>query len=164
MIVSLIVAMDEAGGIGKDGRLPWRLSSDLKRFKEITMGHHIIAGRKTFESIGKPLPGRETIVVTRDPGYSVEGISVAHSLAQAVELARSRNETEAIIIGGAEIYSEALALVDRVYLTEVDARVDADTYFPEWDATQWQAEESGKVPADEKNQYTCTFKVLSRRR
>src|SRR5262252_4069736 len=100
MIVSLIVAMDEAGGIGKDGGLPWRLPSDLKRFKEITMGHHIIAGRKTYESIGKPLPGRQTIVVTRNPDYEAEGSSVVHSLAQAIELARSRGETEAIIIGG----------------------------------------------------------------
>jgi dihydrofolate reductase len=163
MIVSLIVAIDEAGGIGKDGRLPWRLSSDLKRFKEITMGHHIIAGRKTYESIGKPLPGRETIVVTRNPGYTEEGISVAHSLAEAIELARSRGETEAIIVGGAEIYREALALVDRIYLTQVAATVDADTYFPEWDVGQWKVEESGTIPADEKNQYACSFKVLSRR-
>jgi len=163
MIVSLIVAVDEAGGIGKDGRLPWRLSSDLKRFKEITMGHHIIAGRKTYESIGKPLPGRETIVVTRNPSYTEEGISVAHSLAEAIELARSRGETEAIIVGGAEIYREALALVDRIYLTQVAATVDADTYFPEWDVAEWKEEESATIPADEKNQHACSFKVLSRR-
>jgi len=163
MIVSLIVAVDEAGGIGKDGRLPWRLSSDLKRFKEVTIGHHIIAGRKTYESIGKPLPGRETIVVTRNPGYAEEGISVAHSLAEAIELARSRGETEAIIVGGAEIYKEALALVDRIYLTQVAATVDADTYFPEWDAAEWKVEESARIPADEKNQHACSFKVLSRR-
>jgi dihydrofolate reductase len=162
MIVSLIVAVDEAGGIGKDGRLPWRLSSDLKRFKEITMGHHIIAGRKTYESIGKPLPGRETIVVTRNPGYRAEGISVVHSLVEAIELARARGETEAIIVGGAEIYREGLALADRIYLTRVDARVDADTYFPEWDPAEWKVEESASMLADEKNQYACAFKVLSR--
>jgi dihydrofolate reductase len=164
MIVSLIVAVDDAGGIGKDGRLPWRLSSDMRRFKEITMGHHIIAGRKTYESIGRPLPGRETIVVTRNPGYTEEGISVAHSLAEAIELARSRGETEAIIVGGAEIYREALAVADRLYLTQVDASVDADTYFPEWDAAEWKMEESATIPADEKNQYACTFRVLSRQR
>ena len=127
------------------------------------MGHHIIAGRKTYESIGKPLPGRETIVVTRNPGYTAQGISVANSLAEAIELARSRDETEAIIVGGAEIYREALTIADRLYLTQVDATVDADTYFPEWDAAGWKVEESATIPADEKNQYACSFKVLSRR-
>jgi dihydrofolate reductase len=155
--------MDGAGGIGKDGGLPWRLPSDLKRFKEITMGHHIIAGRKTYESIGRPLPGRQTIVVTRNPDYEAEGSSVVHSLAQAIELARSRGETEAIIIGGGEIYREAVRLADRIYLTRIDARVPADTYFPEWDLSQWKVDESADVAADEKNQYACTFKVLSRR-
>jgi dihydrofolate reductase len=156
--------MDETGGIGKDGGLPWRLSSDLKRFKEITMGRHIIAGRKTYESIGRPLPGRQTIVVTRNAGYIAEGCLIAHSLAQAIELARSRGEAEAIIVGGAEIYREALALADRIYLTRIDATVPADTYFPQWDPSDWKVEESANFPADDKNQYACTFEVLSRHR
>jgi dihydrofolate reductase len=164
MIVSLIVAMDETRGIGKDGGLPWRLSSDLKRFKQITMGHHIIAGRKTYESIGGPLPGRQMIVVTRNQDYRAEGNSVVHSLAEAIELAGSRGETEAIIVGGAEIYREALTLADRIYLTQIDATVAADTYFPEWDSSLWKVDESASIPADDKNQYDCTFKVLSRRR
>lgn len=162
MIVSVIVAMDEAGGIGKDGGLPWRLSSDLKRFKEITMGHHIIAGRKTYESIGKPLPGRQTIVVTRNPDYKAEGCSVVHSLAEAIELARSRGDTEVVVVGGAQIYREALLLADRIYLTHVHAEVSADTFFPECDAAAWKLDQSESVTADEKNQYPCTFKVLSR--
>jgi len=163
VLVSLIVAMDEKLGIGKDGTLPWRLSADLKRFKELTMGHHIIAGRKTHESIGRPLPGRHTIVVSRNPDYDAQGCFVVPSLDQAVELARSRGETEAFIVGGAEIYRDALAVVDRIYLTHVNAAVAADTYFPVWDQSQWQLEESAHVPADEKNQYPSTFKILSRR-
>jgi dihydrofolate reductase len=163
VLVSLIVAMDEKLGIGKDGTLPWRLSADLKRFKELTMGHHIIAGRKTHESIGRPLPGRHTIVVSRNPDYDAQGCFVVPSLDQAVELARSRGETEAFIVGGAEIYRDALAVVDRIYLTHVNAAVAADTYFPVWDQSQWQLEESASVPADEKNQYPSTFKILSRR-
>ena len=163
MLVSLMVAMDEKLGIGKNGTLPWRLSSDLKRFKEITMGHHIIAGRKTHESIGEPLPGRHTIVVTRNPSYVAPGCYVAHSLDQAIELARSRGETEAFIIGGGEIYRDALRFVDRVYLTQVLAKVAVDTYFPEWDAGRWQLTESVSMAADEKNQYPSTFKVLVRK-
>ena len=94
MIISLLVAMDEKRGIGKNGKLPWRLSSDLKRFRELTMGHHMIVGRKTFESIGKPLPGRQTIVVTRNPDYAVEGCLIAGSVESALELAESRGENE----------------------------------------------------------------------
>jgi dihydrofolate reductase len=154
--------MDEARGIGKNGGLPWRLSSDLKRFKEITMGHHIIAGRKTYESIGKPLPGRQIIVVTRNRGYKAEGSSVVHSLAEAIDLARSRGETEAVVIGGAQIYREALPLANHIYLTHVHSTVQADTFFPEWDASEWQLDQSASIAADDKNQYPCTFKILSR--
>ena len=162
MLVSLIVAIDEAGGIGKEGGLPWRLSSDLRRFKEITMGHHLIAGRKTFESIGMPLPGRQTIIVTRNQEYEAPGCSVVHSLDEAIELARSRGETEAFIIGGGQIYQEALPLADRIYLTQVHASVAADTFFPEWNPHEWKLEQSTSTPVDEKNRYACTFKVLSR--
>ncbi|MEK7833674.1 MAG: dihydrofolate reductase, partial [Acidobacteriota bacterium] len=108
MIVSLIAAMDRRRGIGRENQLPWRLSADLKRFRELTMGHHIIVGRKTFESIGKPLPGRQMIVVTHDSAFKADGCAVCHSQAEAVELARANGETEVFICGGAEIYRQSL--------------------------------------------------------
>lgn len=164
MIISLLVAMDEKRGIGKDGKLPWRLSSDLKRFRELTMGHHIIVGRKTFESIGKPLPGRRTIVVTRNPELRPEGCQVAASIENAIETARINGETEAFVIGGADIFAHALAVADRIYLTEVHAEVDADTFFPEFDRSEWTERENFHQPPDEKNQYGCTYRVLERKK
>ncbi|HWP45345.1 MAG TPA: dihydrofolate reductase [Blastocatellia bacterium] len=163
MIVSIIVAMDEKRGIGRDNRLPWRLSADMKRFRELTMGHHMIMGRKTFESISKPLPGRETIIVTRDPDYSAEGCLIAHSVEDALRLARERGEGEVFIVGGAEIYAQTLARADRMYLTRVHTVTEADTFFPEWDEAAWVEKESFYHPADEKNQYPFTFKLLERR-
>ena len=162
MIISLIVAMDERRGIGKLGQLPWRLSSDLKRFRALTMGHHIVVGRKTYESIGKPLPGRHTIVVTRNAGYRPEGCIAAHSLEDAIRVARERGETEAFVCGGAAIYAGALPNADRLYLTLVHASVEADVFFPEIDQQSWVEKESSSHPVDEKNQYPFTFKVLER--
>lgn len=163
MIISLIVAMDEQRGIGKSGKLPWRLSSDLKRFRELTMGHHMIVGRKTFESIGKPLPGRQTIVVTRSKTYRPEGCLVAHSVEDAIRMARKRGETEAFICGGAAIYAGALAEANRLYLTLVYAVVDADVFFPEIDEKAWVEKESESREADEKNQYPFTFKLIEKK-
>jgi dihydrofolate reductase len=160
LIISLIVAMDEKRGIGKAGKLPWHLSSDLKRFRELTMGHHLIVGRKTFESIGKPLPGRHTIVVTRNSNFKHEGCFVARSVEDAIALARERGETEVFVIGGAEIYAQALDATDRIYLTQVHAVVDADTFFPEFDLADRVETEHIDHPADEKNQYSFTFKIL----
>jgi len=163
VIISLIVAMDEKRGIGKAGALPWRLSSDLKRFRELTMGHHIVVGRKTFESIGKPLPGRHTIVVTRSETYQAEGCLTAHSVEAAIQLARERGETEAFICGGAAIYSGALGVADRLYLTLVQATVDADVFFPVIAETAWAEKEIESHAADEKNQYPFTFKLLEKK-
>jgi dihydrofolate reductase len=162
VIISIIVAMDEKRGIGKQNRLPWRLSSDLRRFRELTTGHHIIMGRKTFESIGRRLPARETIIVTRNRDYRAEGCIIAHSLEDAISLAGERGESEVFVCGGAEIYARALPLADRIYMTIVHAEVDADVYFPNWDNGTWTEEEVSKHPADEKNQYPFTFKVLGR--
>ena len=164
MIISLIVAMDEQRGIGKTGKLPWRLSADLKRFRELTMGHHIIVGRKTFESIGKPLPGRVMIVVTRSETYRPEGCLVAHSVEDAIQIAQDRSEAEAFICGGAAIYVGALAEADRLYLTLVHATVDADVFFPDIDETAWVETESESHTADEKNQYPFTFSLLEKKR
>jgi len=163
VIISLLVAMDEKRGIGKAGKLPWRLSSDLKRFKSLTMGHHIIVGRKTFESIGKPLPGRRTVVVTRNPGFRPEGCLVAGSVQQAIEIAQANGEVEAFVIGGADIYARALEVADRIYLTQVHAEVGADTFFPELDRDSWVEKESLCQPPDEQNEHEFTFKLLERK-
>jgi dihydrofolate reductase len=154
--------MDRQRGIGIGNKLPWRLSSDLKRFRELTWGHHIILGRKTFESIGRLLPGRHTIIVTRDRNYSAEGCFIVHSVAEAVALARARGESEVFVCGGAEVYKQALALADRIYLTLVEAEVAADTFFPAWDSSGWIEQEVSHHEADEKNQYPFTFKLLLR--
>ncbi|MEK6287659.1 MAG: dihydrofolate reductase [Acidobacteriota bacterium] len=162
MIISLIVAMDEKRGIGKAGKLPWHLSADLKKFRALTMGHHMIVGRKTFESIGKPLPGRQTIVVTSNASFKPEGCLVAGSVQDAIAMARERKETEVFVIGGAQIYAQTLDAADRVYLTQVHAEVDADTFFPELDNEGWIETQQTHHPADETNQYAFTFKLLER--
>ena len=154
--------MDERGAIGARGGLPWRLSADLKRFRELTWGHHIIMGRKTFESIGKPLPGRETIIITHAQDFKAEGCTIAHSLDEALSIARERGESEAFICGGAQIYEQAIDLADRIYLTLVHAEVAADTFFPQWDRSAWIEKESIDHPRDEKNQYAFSFKRLER--
>src|SRR3954452_22634299 len=129
MRVSLIAAVAENGVIGRDGGLPWHLSDDLRRFKRLTMGHTMVMGRRTWESIGRPLPGRRTVVVTRQSAYTVDAddVQVAHSLAAAVECAASSGDDEAFIIGGAELYRDAIAAADRLYITRVHASVDGDT-------------------------------------
>jgi dihydrofolate reductase len=162
MIISLIVAMDQAGGIGKDGGLPWHLPADLKRFKALTMGHHLIVGRKTHETIGRPLPGRTTIVLTRDLDYRADGCLVAASLDEALELARQRGEDEAFVIGGAQVYDEALPLADRIYLTGVHGVFEADVYFPQFDLDGWTVKESLEHPADKENPVGFTFTVLNK--
>ena len=155
--------MDRKRGIGVDNRLPWRLSADLKRFRELTMGHHIIVGRKTFESIGGPLPGRRMIVVTRDGNYKAEECDVAHSVEDAINLARERGESEVFICGGAEIYAQSIEVADRMYLTLVDAEVAADTFFPEFDELEWNERGSSYQQADDRNQYPFTFKLIIRK-
>ena len=152
--------MDEHRGIGKDNGIPWRLSSDMKRFRELTMGHHILVGRKTFQSIGKPLPGRQTVVVTRNERFKPEGCLIVHSVEDGIRLAEERGESELYICGGAEIYERALPLADRMYLTVVHTIVDADTFFPEWKSDEWIEETTSRHEADEKNQYSFTFKSL----
>lgn len=162
MRTSLIVAMERNGVIGRDGRLPWHLSADLKRFKQLTMGHHIIMGRKTFESLPRLLPGRTSVVVTRQSDYQAAGAIVTHSLNDAI--AAARDDEEPFIIGGAEIFQQAFALADRIYLTEVAADVAGDVRFPEFDRSQWCVVERTEHPANERNDHPHTFTVLERKR
>src|SRR5262245_27212443 len=156
--------MDEQRGIGKAGKLPWRLSSDLKKFRELTMGHHIIVGRKTYESIGKPLPGRQMIIVTRDKDYQAKDCLITHTIQDAIELACDKNESEVFICGGADIYNQSIDLVDRMYLTLVDAEIAADAFFPEFDETEWVEQESVRHSADERNFYPFTYRLITRSR
>jgi dihydrofolate reductase len=160
MIISLIVAMDESRAIGMKGRIPWHLPDDLKRFKTLTMGHHIIMGRKTFESIGKPLPGRIMVVITRQQRFQAEDCHVVHSINEAIELAKDREETETFIIGGGEVFEQSLDLADRIYLTIVHTHVQATTFFPELDQNMWTEIECNYHPADQKHLFPFTFKTL----
>ncbi len=163
MRVSIIVAVASNGVIGRDGDLPWRLSADLKRFKRLTMGHHLVMGRRTFASIGRPLPGRTTVVVTRDPSWTAEGVEVAHGLEAAIELARRAGDDEVFLSGGSSVYREGLQWADRIYLTEVHADVTGDTRFPPWDRSEWQEVEREDRPAEEKSPLPHSFVVLDRR-
>ena len=162
MRVSLIVAMDRGGGIGIDNRIPWRLSSDLRRFRELTMGHHLVVGRRTYESIGRALPGRRMVVLTRDPNFQTGQCVVANSLSVALEMARDADETELFIGGGAEIYRLALPLSTRIYLTRVEATLPADTFFPAWDRCQWTETLVSTHQADERNEFDSTFLIYDR--
>ena len=138
MKLSIIVAVAENGVIGRDDHLPWRISGDLKRFKALTLGHHLLMGRKTFESIGRALPGRTTIVLSRGTPELPPGVAHAASLDRAIDLARAAGETEAFVAGGASVYAEALPSADSLYLTRVAIEVAGDTYFPDWDRDAWQ--------------------------
>ena len=162
MIVSMIAAMDRRRGIGLDNRLPWRLPADLRRFRALTMGHRIVVGRRTFESIGCPLPGRRTAIMTRDRDFRAEGCEIVHSVEEAVGLAKSAGEEELFICGGAQVYAQFMASADRLYLTMVEAEIAADTFFPEFDLRGWRELESSRHPADEQHQYSFTFRLLAR--
>ena len=148
MRLAAIVAMASNRCIGKDNTLPWRLPADLKRFKQLTLGHTLILGRKTYESIGRPLPGRTMVVLTRQRDYAPEGVRVAHSLEQALELARG---DEVFIAGGADLYQQTLERVRRLYLTRIERAYEGDTFFPEVDLSAWRlvAEEHHEATATE---------------
>lgn len=166
MKLSLIVAAAENGVIGKDNQMPWHLPEDLKYFKRITMGKPVVMGRKTFESIGRPLPGRPNIVITRNTDYQAQGADVLHDLSSAEahceDLAVFEDFGEVMIIGGAELYRQALPEVDRIYLTRVHADVEGDTSFPVFDESHWQVISREFHSADSKNSYDYSFLILDR--
>lgn len=164
MIISTIVAVAKNNVIGKDNDIPWYLPADLKYFKKITTGHHIVMGRKCYESIGRPLPKRTNVVVTRNPFFIATGCLITHNVGEAVQLAEDNGEEEVFIIGGGQIYEIALPHVDRIYLTEVDLEVEGDIFFPTIDPQNWTLIEETKHKADEKNEYDYTFKVLERKK
>lgn len=160
-MISLIVAASENNVIGNQGDLPWRLSADLRRFKELTMGKPIVMGRKTYESIGRPLPGRHNIVITRQRDYVAEGCTVVSSTEAAIDAAGDVREI--MIIGGSHIYEAFLAGADRIYMTRVHADVDGDTWFPELSESEWIQEVAGEHAADAENAHRCTFLDITRR-
>ena len=161
MIISLIVAMDRRGVIGAEGALPWRLSGDLRNFKSITMGKPLIMGRKTHESIGRPLPGRQNIVLTRQEGYTAEGCTIVHDLEDA--LAACAGFEEVMVMGGAALYEQFLPRAGRIYLTRVQAEVEGDTRFPPFDESAWNQVEHQDRQADAHNEYPCSFLLLERK-
>jgi len=160
MNISIIVAIAENNVIGSNNQLIWHIPSDLKRFKSLTMGHHMIMGRKTWDSIGRPLPGRQSIVVTHNKEFSIDGAKVAHSLSEAIELAKSDNEI--FIVGGGELYRQALPLANKLYLTKVHKAFDGDVLFPAIDYSQWRVVSSEKGKPTEKVGLEYTYVDLVR--
>ncbi|MDB5208582.1 MAG: dihydrofolate reductase [Flavisolibacter sp.] len=163
MILSLLVAASENNVIGKDNQLPWHLPNDLKYFKNLTWGMPILMGRKTFESIGKALPGRKSIVITRNSDWQHDGVDVVHSIEEAVAEAESFGVKEIFVVGGADIFKTALPDANRIYLTRIHQDFDGDVYFPELNKTEWVLMSSRFCEADEKNKYDHTYQVWERK-
>ena len=160
MITSIVVAIAKNNAIGKNNQLLWHLPKDLKHFKEITSGHTIIMGRKTYESVGKPLPNRRNIIITRQ-NITIDGCEVVNSIDEALKLCAG--EDEVFIVGGAEIYKQAISLTDRIYLTIVHQEFEGDTYFPEIKGDAWKETEREDHETDEKNLFPYSFITLERR-
>lgn len=164
--LSLIAAMTENGVIGRNNAMPWRLSGDLKRFRALTLGKPVIMGRKTWDSLGRPLAGRLNIVVTRDTAFEAEGAVAVHTLAQARQLAADAAQKggldEIFVIGGSEIFRQVLPYADKMYLTEILTHLEGDSYFPPFVPDDWQAVFSEMLPAGEKDEYPTRFVVYER--
>lgn len=163
MKISCIVATAKNNVIGKDNQIPWYLPADLKYFKKCTLDHHIIMGRNCFESIGRALPKRTNVIVTRDMFYTVSNCMIAHSVGEALSIAEDNGEEEAFIIGGGQIYKQTIDLWDKLYLTEVDLEVDGDVFFPEIDLTEWKMIKKKDYNKDEKNSHNYSFQQFERK-
>jgi dihydrofolate reductase len=154
--------MDQNRVIGKNNKLPWHLPADLQYFKKVTMGHPIVMGRKTFESIGRVLPGRENVIVTRNQEFKAEGCVVLHDIAQ-IKMFADNHEEEVFVIGGAEIFKEILPFTDRLYITEIHETFEGDTFFPEIDENEWDEISSNPGNIDEKNRFAHDFIILQKK-
>lgn len=163
MIVSLLLAASENNVIGKDNKLPWYLPDDLKYFKNLTWGLPIVMGRKTFESFGKPLPGRKSIVITRDEDWNYKGVETTHSIEDGIKRAENFGAKEIFVIGGAQIFNAILPSAGRIYLTRIHHDFDGDAFFPEISENEWRLQSSRFCSADEKNRYDHTFQVWERK-
>jgi dihydrofolate reductase len=162
MLVSLIAAVANNGVIGRNNALPWRIRDDMRFFVNKTLGHHVIMGRRNYDAMGKPLPRRPNIVISRNPSFQAL-CPVVHSLAEALSMARAAGETEAFVIGGAQIYAEALPVADVFYRTRVLADVQGDVFFPVFDQGEWQVQAEPEHPADEHNEHAFVIETLTRR-
>lgn len=160
-VLSMIVAHANNRVIGKDNDMPWHLPADLAYFKKVTLGKPIIMGRKTYESIGRPLPGRKNIVISRDKTFHAQGIEVVDSIDKA--LALTTDSDEVMVIGGGKIYQHCLGVAKRLYITHIEADIDGDTYFPEYDLTHWHKVSSEIYASDDKNPYQLDFSVYERK-
>lgn len=163
MRISFIVAKAENNVIGINNKLPWHLKDDLQNFKKLTMGHHILMGRKTFESIGKPLPGRLSLVISSDPKANTESVFWFNSIFRAIKQAERNGESELFIIGGEKIFKYALSLVDRIYLTEVKGDVKGDTYFPQLSLKNWKKVSESQFEKNTDNDHAFSIQILDRR-
>lgn len=161
-MISLMVAMDEKRLIGKNNALPWYLPADLQYFKRVTMGHPIVMGRKTFESIGRILPGRENVIVTRNHDFQVEGCTILHDVSEIKTFA-DNSEQEVFVIGGAEIFQAILPVTDRLYITQIHEEFEGDTYFPVINETEWESVVTIPGVIDDKNIYAHDFIVLRKK-
>jgi len=162
MLISAIAAISSNRVIGKDNQIPWYLPADLKFFMHTTQNHHVLMGRKNYQSIGKPLPRRTNVIITRDPFFVSTGCVVVHSLEEAIQVAYENGEQEAFIIGGGQIYELAMPFVNKIYLSEIDLQIDGDVFFPELDPTEWSlANEDFREP-DERNKHAFTIRVYNR--
>ncbi len=164
MRISMIVAKSLNHAIGLKNKLPWHLKGDLQNFKKLTTGHHMIMGRKTFESLGKPLPGRMHLVVSNEPREATENVLWFNSILRALKHAERQGESEVFIIGGAQIYKSALSLIDRLYFTEVHAEVAGDTFFPALSLKNWSVISDLRVEADAENDHAYSLRVLDRKK
>lgn len=164
--LALIAAMTRDRVIGRRNALPWRLPADMRRFRELTTGHPVLMGRKTFESLGRPLPNRTNVVMTSDRAYAPAGCLIAHSLEQGLAIAAQHVDCvspEIFVIGGENLYTQALARADRLYLTQIEAKIDGDAWFPEFEAGTWEVLARETRLADDKNPYDCVFLTLERK-
>ena len=162
MLISLVVAAATNNAIGKDGQLPWCLPNDMKRFKNVTWGMPVVMGRKTYESLGKPLAGRKNIVITRQPDWKAPGTVAVKNMEDALFLVRETDAKEAMVIGGGEIYKMIFDKAQRIYLTRVEGEPDADTFFPVIDPKQWKLVSQQNFEADEKNDHNYSFQTWER--
>jgi dihydrofolate reductase len=164
MIISAIVAASQNGIIGVDNQIPWYLPADLKYFKKVTSGHHVLMGRKCYESIGKALPGRTNLVLTRNPYYLAQGTLVIHTIEEGINIAKQNNETEFFIIGGADVYKSTMHLWDKLYFNTIHSDIEGDTSWPDMDWQDWSLTSVENHEADEKNKFPYSFSVFTKRR
>lgn len=162
MKISAIVAASSNNAIGKNNDMPWHMPADLKHFKSITSGHHIIMGRKNYQSIGRPLPNRTNVIITSNRQFYAAGCKIVHSLEDALTIAHEARETEAFIIGGGSIYDLAMPVIDKIYFTEIHAQIEGDVFFPTLSEERWTCVQEEFHPADQKNPFDYTFKIFQR--